>query len=207
MHVSKRLYVESCHSILAGDQLFVSSGGDLMLSAGQSVVLEDGFGVLGWGALEARLDLPATPTAFVQDDSPRSEETYRATFYVDVHHLSIDSGDEIDHFVGYDPEAQVVFKVVIQPGPALALEARHTNGSLYSTTSVPVPGPTWNRVELSWESGPSATVSMIVDETPRDLIGLDTSGLSLEFVRWGVVGGTITGSSGTIYQDSFDSLR
>lgn len=207
-YVSGPLYVESCHSILAGDGLWVYADGDVTLSAGHSIVLQDGFSVGHTpSAMRARLGVSATPTAFVQDDSAKSEESYRATFYTNFNYVHIPTGDELEHFVGYDPQGQAIFKVVIQPGPVVALRARHTNGTFYSTTSVSVGAYVFDRVELSWESGPSATVSLVVNGTPRELIGLDTSGLSLEFVRWGVVGGTIPGSFGTIYQDSFDSLR
>jgi len=97
--------------------------------------------------------------------------------------------------------------VVIISGPELVLEVRDDAGGLTPTTAVGLTSG-WNKIVLSWEAAPSATVSLTVnDGLPVELTGLDTDARRIDTVRWGVVGGSLTGSSGTILQDDFSSWR
>ncbi len=201
------LLVESCNSVTAGGGFTVSGSGDATLTAGASVVLQNGLSVESAGRFTAALDPSLSPTAFVQDDSPSSETTYVAEFFVNLDGLSLGTEDELEHFVAYDDAGQSVLKILIRSGPVMVLEVRDDLGTEHTSSEVPLASG-WNEVAISWEASASAPASLTVnDGTPEQLTGLDTDERRVDVVRWGVVGGTLGGSSGTVDMDDFASWR
>lgn len=207
MTVSEPMHVASCSAISAGDGLVVVADGRLTLTACTQVALLDGFHVESGGSAAVSID-PAVPyEAYVQDDSPDSEATYNAEFSVNLDDLSLGSGDELDLFVAYDGDGMPQLRLTVSVEDGFVMEVRDAVGTPISTSgSAFLPG--WNTIQLSWEASSSATASLTVSHgTPETVSGLDNDAARIEFVRLGAVGGTTTGTSGSVYFDNFISWR
>jgi hypothetical protein len=205
--VAGLLVVESCDSVIAGEGFTVASGGEATLTAGTAVVLQNGFSVESGGRLTAALDPTLAPAAFVQNDSPTSETTYLAEFFVKLDDLSLGSGDEVEHLVAFDAAGQPVLKVLIRSGPVMALEVRDNEGTPHVSGDVAMTSG-WNKVAVAWQAAAGVTASLTLnDGTPEELTGLDTDERRIDFVRWWWVGGTMGDSSGTVDMDDFTSSR
>jgi hypothetical protein len=199
--------VEWCSLITAGNAFVVGDGGDVVFTAGEGIVLQNGFSVQAGGGFDAAIDPSLTYSAFVQDDSPTSEVTFNALFFLNLDGVVLGGADELDHLVAYDDGGNPQLRLVILSGPELVLEVRDETGDFYPTAAVGLSSG-WNKVVLSWEAAASATASLTVnDGPPVELTGLDTDARRIDSVRWGVVGGSLVGSSGTIHQDDFASWR
>jgi hypothetical protein len=195
---------EGCDTITAGNNTSVS--GTVVFTAGSTVAFGNGFSVNSGSDFTAAIDETLSPFAWVQDDSPTSETTYNAEFYVDADVLSVVGMDEVDHFVAYE-DNEPVLKVILQAGPQLVLEAWEDSGSSSSSSAVSLTSG-WNQVNITWQSAASATASISVNRgSATSLVGLDTDSLRVTSVRWGAVGGTPDASSGSLFQDDFASWR
>ena len=198
---------EGCNSITAGSGGFTVSGtGDATFSAGNWIALESGFSVESAGTFTAAIDAALTPFAWVQDDSPASETSYNAQFYINLDLFTLGGGDELDHFVAYGGGGVEELVLVITSGKSLMLEVR-TDAGTYTSTSSVATASGWNKVDISWTAGSGATVSLTVnDGTPAQVVA-NTATRRVASVRWGAVGGSVASSSGTIHQDDFTSWR
>lgn len=197
---------EGCNSVTAGNGGFIVSGSaDVRFTAGSWIALESGFGVQSGGAFTAAIDAALTPFAWVQDDSPASETSYNAQFYINLDSLTLGGGDELDHFVAYSGGAVAEMVLIITSGKSLVLEVRTDAGTYTSTSSLPTVGG-WNKIEISWTAASGATITFEVNDSPAQVVA-NTATRRIDVVRWGAVGGTVTTSSGTIYQDDFTSWR
>jgi hypothetical protein len=157
--------------------------------------------------LTAALDPSLTYSAFVEDDSPTSEVTYNVEFFANLDAAVLGGGDVLEHLVAYDEGGTPQLRLVILSGPELVLEVRDDTGNFSSTSAVGLPSG-WNNVVLRWEAAADATASLTInDGPPVVLAGLDTEQCRIDSVRWGVVGGTLSNSSGAIHQDDFSSWR
>jgi hypothetical protein len=202
------LSVEACLSITAGDDFAVADGSAATFTAGRLVALYDGFAVEAGGSFTSIIDVTLDPHGWVQDDSPHAETRYLAEFYIDLDALVLGTGDELHHFVAYSADGAPQLRLVIRDGPELWLEVREDDGTPRVTSAgVPVASG-WNRIALSWEAGASATASLTVnDGAATELTGLDTGAGRIDLVRWGIVGGILSASSGTIHLDAYSSWR
>jgi len=202
------LSVEACISITAGDDFAVAEGSDVTLTAGRYIGLYDGFAVEQGGSLASIIDATLDPHGWVQDNSPRSETRYLAEFFIDLDGLALGTGDELHHLVAYSADGAEQFRLVIGDGPYAWLEVREDDGE-YASASPGVPlAPGWNRIALSWEASPDAVATLVInDGATAELTGLENGAARIDLVRWGIVGGTLGGSSGTIHQDAFSSWR
>ena len=181
-----------------------------MFTAGERVVLGDLVTVQSGGSLTAAIDpaLTDSPFVFLQDDSPAAETSYQVQFFVNLDDLAVATGDEIEQFAVYDEAENAHVLLLLESGPTLALEVRDDVGAPHRV-AWPNPLSTgWNRVAISWQASPSATISFSVGDSPAvELTGVDTDERRIDTVRWGVVGGTLAASSGTIAMDQFSSWR
>ncbi len=197
---------EGCNSITAGNDFGVAGTGDATFTAGSWIALESGFSIETGGSFTAAIDASLTPFAWVQDDSPASETSYNAQFWVNLDLFTLGGGDELDHFVAYGGGAVEEFVLVITSGKSLVLDVRTDAGS-YTSTSPVATLSGWNKVDISWTAASGATVSLMVnDGTPAQVVA-NTATRRIGSVRWGAVGGTVATSSGTIHQDDFTSWR
>jgi hypothetical protein len=109
--------------------------------------------------------------------------------------------------VAYDSEEVAQLELILHSGPTLVLRARDDLGTPYETTAVPL-SPGWNKVALSWQASPTAQISLAVnDGADVELPVIDTEHARIDTVRWGVVGGTLAASAGTLAMDQFASWR
>lgn len=193
-----------CNSITAGNNFVVASSGDATFTAGRRITLQNGFSVQSGGKLTAQIDPSMTAFAWVEDDSPNSENTYNARFYVNLDLLTLGGGDHLVHFVAYGASGTEQLRLVITAAKELVLEVREDAGTYTSTSSVATASG-WNKIDIGWEAALGATVSLNVnDGTPAE-VTVDTSTRRIESIRWGAVDGTVPGTSGTILQDDFSS--
>jgi hypothetical protein len=81
--------VESCGSITAGSDFTVGDGGDVAFTAGEGIVLQNGFSIQTGGAFTAALDAGLGYSAFVQDDSPTSEVSFNAQLFLNLGRLFV----------------------------------------------------------------------------------------------------------------------
>ena len=202
------LSVEACISIVAGGSFSVAAGSAVTFTAGRVIALRDGFTVDSGGSFASAIDRSLDPYGWVGDDSPASETRYLAQFFVDLDGLTLGTADELDHFVGYSRDGTIQLRLVIRHGPELWLEVREDDGG-YRSTSPGVPlAPGWNRIALAWEASNSAAASLTVNGGgTAGLAGLHTGGCRIDHVRWGIVGGSLGASAGSIRQDAFSSWR
>ena len=196
---------EGCNSITAGNSFVVAGTGDATFTAGSWIALVNGFSVQTGGTFTAEIDAALTPFAWVQDDSPASETSYNAQFYINLDSLTLGGGDELDHFVAYSGGAVAEIVLIITSGKSLVLEVRTDSGSYTSTSSLPTVGG-WNKIEISWTAASGATITLEVNDSPAQVVS-NTATRRIDSVRWGAIGGTVAGSSGTILQDDFTSWR
>jgi hypothetical protein len=202
------LSVDACISITAGGGFIVVDGAAVTFTAGRVIGLYDGFAVESGGSFSSVIDPNLDPHGWVQDDSPDSEARYLAEFFIDLDGLTLGVGDELHHFVAYSTAGEAQLRLVIRDGPEVSLEIREDDGGYHSTSPGLPLVPGWNRITLAWEASGSATASLTVnDSATAELVGLDTDGRRIDSVRWGIVGGSLGGSSGTIHQDAFSSWR
>lgn len=199
---------EGCNSITAGNNFVVVNGGNATFTAGSRITLQNGFSVQSGGTLTVQIDPSMTPFAWVEDDSPNSENTYNARFYVNLDLLTLGSGDELVHFVAYGGSTVEELRLVITSGKSLVLEVRDDTGGYASPPPPAVPTNLgWNKIDISWVAAPGATVSLTVNDGTPAQVTADTSTRRIDSIQWGAVGGTVAGSSGTIIQDDFSSWR
>ena len=211
--ISDTTVYEGCRSVTAGD-VHVLAGADLTLRAGERVVLGNGFSVATGSSLTAALSSDLTGEGFVQDDSPAAESLYRARFYVDLAGLTAGPGDSFEHFVAYAAGGTGVFDLSLEDsGSAMALVATARDGSgAHSVTAVPVLPTSYFALELEWKASDPAAANgylhLWVDGTEvAGLSGLDNETARIDTVRWGVVDGLESTTSGTMNLDEFVSRR
>jgi hypothetical protein len=187
----------------------VTDGGDLVGSI-PAALKGTAFG------LEATVDDAAS--LYVEDDSPRGEDRYRALFYVNP--AGFDPGEAAGRFrtrlfIAFEdnPSRRVAAVVLRRLGGAYSLRgrARLDDDSQSDTPFVPISaGPHF--VEIDWRrsSGPDASdgsFEMFIDGTSVSLLtGLDNSISSVDFVRLGALS-VKAGASGTLSLDEFESRR
>jgi S-layer family protein len=165
-----------------------------------------------------------TTAAYVQDNSPSSEGTYRARFYVNLRTLQMQNGDELDLFRTFDGADPV--PPATSGNAVLRLVVRQTSGQkqlsafarLDSGTELEIPGainlpPGWRSIEIDWARATAAganngRLGLWVDGVAKTgLANLDNDTLMINYSRWGAVAGLDAGTSGTFRMDDFASQR
>lgn len=201
---------QACHALTAASGFSVSPTGDAVLTAGNSVTLANGFHVEAGGTLSVAVDANLKPSAYVEDNSPASETEYDIDFFVNLDGMSLDIGDEIDHFVGYAADGTAQLRIVITQeagAPEIVLAVREDTGHFEKTPPATLQGG-WNQVSASWTSRTNASVSLSVNGmAPNVLSNLRTSRGRIDYVRWGVVDGIFVKHPGSMRMDDFISSR
>jgi hypothetical protein len=197
---------EGCSTLTAHTNFVVTGTGDATLTAGREIVLGNGFSVQSGGTLTLAIDPSLSPFAFVRDNSPSSETTYNAQFYVNMDLLTIGSGDSLEHFVAYGNGGDPEIRLIVESGPSMILEIRNDDGVMVPTTALAAPVG-WNKINIAWSAAPGATPSLTINGGTPSQVTADTGTRRIEFVKWGAVDGTVDGTSGEIAQDDFSSWR
>lgn len=194
------------------------ASGAATFTAGDLVILRDGFSVATGATLTVEIDRALYPDAWVQDDTPDGETVYAARFYIDPSQLALDEGDRFFHFLAFDgsgsPEVRVGVK---RTGTErrLFLEAFEDAGTFETTEGAnELLLPTgWHWVEVGWSAGSgNGSAYLCVDaETPpsgcESLSSLDNDTGAIDFVRWGAVDVPSDTDLGDLDLDDFESRR
>ncbi len=142
---------------------------------------------------------------YLTDESPLSESTYIARFYVFLNAANASPTDEILIFAADDGTDDVI--EVWYDGSDLTLQVYDDAASSVALSAEGI-GSGWHSVEIVWESGESAEIRFAVnsfDEADDLVTTWDTSGVAIINAHLGNVNGASTG--GTIDLDDFDSRR
>ena len=161
-----------------------------------------------------------THSLYVEDDSPRDENRYRARFYLDAH--DFDPGEGQGHFrtrvflvFEEAPTRRLAAIVLKRQGGAGAysIEGRcRLNDNRQADTGFFAigAGPHW--VEIDWQRATTPIAAdgrfeLFIDGTSRAVLtGLANGASAVDFVRLGALS-VKTGANGTLYWDEFESRR
>lgn len=211
--VSGTVTFEGCLSLTAAN-VDVLSSGDVTFQAGDRIALENGFSVASGANFTATLDQGLTGRAYVQDNSPSGEKLYRVRFYVDPSSLDPGSGDGFEHFTAYSGAGTWEFDLQLEDSGAniaLVVTARDGGGTATATADSAVP-TTYFAIEFEWKASDAGMSNgyldvWIDDAAVSGLSSLDNETRQIDMVRWGVVDGVTTASTGTMNLDEFVSQR
>jgi hypothetical protein len=204
----------ACSTLTADADL---ASGATSFTAGDLVILRNGFSVATGASLTVEIDRDLYPDAWVQDDTPDGETVYSARFYIDPSSLDLDDGDEFLHFLAFDSGGQPRLRVGLkQVGTErrLFLEAIDDVGGV-ATTLDQLLLAGWNWVEVGWEASSGAddgrAFICLNAETPPtgcvELSNLDNDTGAIDFVRWGAIDVPSASSLGNLDLDDFESRR
>lgn len=164
--------------------------------------------------------------AFLVDDSPAGETTYRAVFWLDARRLQMAGGDAFVLFEGVvrsggpGPRLVPAFRLVVRKGwrfaaPRLLGEAFAADRSRRETATIPLParrGP--HRVQVEWRAAAGEAAAgllrvTLLGDRPQTVAPppLANAGQRLVSVRLGAVGGIDPGTQGSFDLDGFASFR
>lgn len=202
----------ACNTISAGNVEVVSPG--VTFVAGEQIALEDGFSVASGASFTADVDpFVNGPYAFVAEDSPAAETIYKARFYVRLDDLALAETDEMGLFIGYGADGAPEFRLVLrrrlsQNRLALFAWDEGAGGLVEHGVDFLVTGG-FRSVEVHWKAGfGDGELMVAIDGGALDgLSGLDNGDSTIEFVKWGAVDGALSGSSGSMDLDAFESWR
>jgi hypothetical protein len=162
--------------------------------------------------------ITGTGALFVQDDSPRGEDRYRARFDLDPN--TFDPGEaQGTHrarvFVAFaaNPDRRLLALVLRRRDGAFSLlgRVRRADGSQSSVGPLPLTAAP-HRVEVEWQRSsrpglPDGVLRVRVDgRLAGEIAGVPTLDAGVEFVRLGALG-VKAGAGGTLAWDEFDSRR
>ncbi|MCH7664940.1 MAG: hypothetical protein IH936_03295, partial [Acidobacteria bacterium] len=118
----------ACDSVTANDVEIISPGATFR--AAQAIVLGNGFSVASGVNFTATIDPFANQFfAWVENDTPFSETTYRTSFDLRLGSVTLVEADELGHLNGYSANGDLQFRAVLRrnmtpPENRLALFAR-----------------------------------------------------------------------------------
>ncbi|MGB3565226.1 MAG: hypothetical protein WBH85_16640 [Thermoanaerobaculia bacterium] len=192
-------------------------GSDVTFKAGEMIILKDQFSVAPTAGFTAEIEGTLTPFAYVQDNSPAAEKSYKAIFYLRLNSLSLAGGDRLEHFVGSSSNGLEQFRLVFKRNTnlgenRLVIEAREDNKSYASTdgsNELVLPSG-WNKIEIAWKAkdvSGNGELTVSVNDGSAHLTGLDNDQSQIDHVQWGAIGGSIIATSGSMDLDDFSSWR
>jgi hypothetical protein len=198
--------------------------GATTFTAGDLVILQEGFKVANGASLAIEIERSLYPDAWVQDDTPDGEKVYAARFYNDSTDLALTAAHEFYHFIAFDAAANPEVRVGVKFDDSLDelrlfLEVFLDHGGIASTETtheIELPAG-WHYVEVGWTAstgGNNGSAYLCVDEDEpsgvcENLSNLDNDTGAIDFVRWGAIdvpSNTPTGI-GDIELDDFESRR
>jgi len=168
----------------------------------------DGAAAIGFSgpcALEVSAD--GVHVAFVEDRTPTAEEGYNARFYLFAGAgLSMAGGGVVRIFEALDGTSSTVLAVTLgATGAAGSFDLSLTSGGMTTTDARISAG--WHSVEVRWRQGAAAPVVLVVDGIAQATLVVDSHAQTIDTVRLGLVGGTLSAASGTFLVDAFASRR
>ncbi|MBW8732521.1 MAG: hypothetical protein JF622_16550, partial [Terrabacter sp.] len=151
--------------------------------------------------------------AYVTDNTPSAETTYRAQFSFNANTLSSGSGTTtwLTAFEGRSATGQSFAVQYHRVGAgAVTLRTVMNRAAFGATTSPALSLATGaHTIRVDWVQGTGGSLTLRVDGTQRDQrLGNNTgTALQIETARLGVIAGTTSTTAGTAWFDSFVSTR
>jgi len=144
---------------------------------------------------------------FVTDGTPVLDGQYHARFYFNRNGM-VANGSTLVIFNGLNAAGTSIFQVQYRTSggtPQVRFGVRSGNNLTFTGWN-PILNAGWNRVEISWLSGPSTVANLYLNNTTYTLSGLNTNAYKLDAVRLGPSAnlGTL---NGTLFFDDFVSTR
>jgi hypothetical protein len=205
--------VEGCNSLTVSGAEVVPPGATLR--AGTVARLGELFSVASDADVTVGLD-PALFDGFpfVEDDTPTAEKTYEARFDLNLDDATLDDADSFKLLVAYSSVGQEVFRLRVKRNAGenrLVSSVRRDDGSFAETPEGEerlLPAG-WNTVHMEWKTGVDSGELLISinDSVFVGLTGVDNDTLAVDRMRWGVVGGPVASSSGSVKLDNFNSWK
>jgi hypothetical protein len=169
----------------------------------------------GTRGMRARID-DNTPI-YVTDDTPASENSYKAKFLFDPHSISMNSGDfhtiflAMDLRTSYVPTVRVEFR---RFGTTYQLRAgaRRDDLSWLNTMWFPITDQS-HEVEVEWDASQSAGMNngqlmFFIDSVQKaNRTGIDNDTFQVDRARLGAIAGIDTTTRGTTFFDFFESFK
>ena len=160
--------------------------------------------------------ITSTTAKYVRDDSPLAETRYRARFYLNPNSYAVTGSDKTHAIlVGRNISGTGVFTVqlrytgsVHQIGAQLVNDATGLSNTNWYTISI-----SKHPIEIDWKAATSAGanngyLSLWLDGVLQETqSGIDNDTRRVDEVRLGPSSGIDSGSSGTVYYDTFESRR
>lgn len=199
-------------SSLASDGALAS--GTTTFTAGDLVILRNGFSVAADASLTVEIDRALYPDAWVEDATPNGATSYFARFYLNADQLNLsEDGQRFYHFVAFDGARQPRLRLGIRrtgTEKRLFLESFSDNGSMTSTEGVSelLISPGWHWVEVGWQTSGLARYCLDAGGDGVGCIlffGIDNDEGPIAFVRWGVIDLPGPIGLGVLDIDAFDS--
>jgi hypothetical protein len=197
------------------------TSGVATFTAGDLVILRNGFSVATGASLTVEIDRDLYPDAWVQDDTPDGETVYSARFYVDPTGVDLELTQSFYHFLAFDgggaPELRVGMKQDDSEERRLFLEVFLDGGGVATTegaNELELPDG-WRWVEVGWTASTgtnNGSAYLCVDQGAMDpacepLSSLDNDTGAIDFVRWGAIDVPSDSSLGNLDLDDFESRR
>ena len=196
-----------------------ANAGGLTVTAAAAVEGDHGLRVTIDGRLGAK------QRAYLVDDEPAAEATYRAAFWLDARRLQMAADDSFVLFEavvrnpGPGPRLRPAFRLVLRKGwrlaaPRLLGEVFAADGTRRETATVAVParrGP--HRVQVEWRAAEGGADGLLrvalLGERPVSVEApaVANAGHRLVSVRLGAVNGIDAGTRGSFDLDGFASFR
>jgi RHS repeat-associated protein len=196
------------------DLIFADGFESADLSAWSAVSGGGSLSVSGSAALRGMYGLQAavgdTTLAYVQDNTPNAEPRYRARFYFDPNSAAMSNGHSQFIFAAYDERLTqnndiLRLRLNYQNGYRLRLEGRQDDGSLtygtYQTLS-----DTVHFIEFDWRAAANGQVDLWINGQLVNTLYLTSGQLRVDSARLGAQV-MVSGVSGTLYFDAFESRR
>lgn len=192
------------------------TSGTTNFTAGDLVILRNGFLVAEGASLMVEIDRALYPDAWVQDDTPDGEIAYTAQFYIDPSSLNLDASSRFYHLLAFDAGNSPELRVGVKFNDGLAekrlfLEAFEDHGAIVSTEGseeLALPNG-WTPIYVGWAAGStgdgSAYICVGSESNCSNLSGLDNDTGAIDFVRWGAVDVPSDSDLGNLDMDDFSS--
>ena len=169
------------------------------------------------GTYKMQAQITGGTSGYVQDNTPITETTYHARFYLNPNSLTYTSNGNATTartiFMGLNAANQTAFQVQLRRTNSTAtgtFQVRAVvarSGGNTTTSWFTIPNNAYTAIEIDWSSATSASFRFYTAGVLRQTrSGLNTSAYLLDTVRLGPQGG-LNGINGTLYLDSFVSTR
>lgn len=206
----------ACNTITAGNVQVVSP--EATFTAGIQIILEDAFSVASGVPFTAVINpFVSSEFGYLRDDSPAAETSYNALFLLNPDMMTLATGDEIGHFIGYSADGEQQFRVTLRWNNVLmenrlAISAREDGGLLrdHGADFLLAGGSTGIQIQWSRATAAGNDGEFLISVGGVPLTGLsdlDNDLSVIDYVQWGLVDGTVTTSTGSLKLDEFASWR